>query len=53
MRKLKVKETAHAQNQFTSVARLPATPLIFKGNISDIITQGIGPIPAENVPIYS
>lgn len=33
MRKLKVYETTHAPNQFTSVAKLPATPLTFIGNI--------------------
>lgn len=31
--KLKVKETTHAPNQFTSTTRLPATPLTFIGNI--------------------
>lgn len=33
MRKLKVYETAHAPNQFTSVARLPPVPLILISNI--------------------
>lgn len=42
MRKLNVYDTAHAPNQFTSVAKLPAIPLIFIGNICDQIQICIG-----------
>lgn len=38
-------------NQLTTATRLPATPFTFIGNISDIITQGMPPMPKENDPV--
>lgn len=48
MRKLKLYETTHAPNQFTSTDTLPAAPFMCNGNISDMINQGTAPIPIEN-----
>lgn len=53
MRKLKVYETAHEVDQLASAARLPADPLISRGNISDIMTHGTAPIPIEKDPMYT
>lgn len=53
MRKLKAYETIQEPNQLTKVTRDPAVPFMFIGNISDIITHGIPPMPNEKDPVYT
>lgn len=50
-RELKLRVTIHEPNQAVRDTRLPAIRFIFKGNISDIMTHGIPPMPIENVAI--
>lgn len=45
--KFAVMVTTKEKNQLERVATLPARPFILIGRISDIITQGMGPIPRE------
>lgn len=49
MMSTKVLVTMKVHDQFKLVATLAAEPRIFAGNISPIISQGIGPNPREKL----
>ena len=51
IRKLNEYETIQEPNQLTTVTMLPAKPLTLIGNISDIITHGMPPMPNEKDPV--
>lgn len=50
-KELKVMVITQEPSQLTRVTKLPAMPFIFIGNISDIMIQGIPPMPKEYVAI--